>query len=95
MTVPVVNPCGAIQRWAELVDGQVRHLLPAQDHGNPVEDGRLRVTTDWSYAIGAYLTAYSGLPLAVHGIDDPSMAIRDPDNVVFTAVKSPLPDLCE
>lgn len=95
MTVPVVNPWGAIQRRAELVDGEVRHILPEQYHGNPVGDGRSLVTVDWSYAIGAYLTAHSGMPFAVHVIDDMNMGIRDPYNVVLTAVKSPLPDLNE
>jgi SAM-dependent methyltransferase len=95
MTVPVVRPWGDIQRRAAIVDGQVQHLLPEQYHGNPVGDGRSLVTVDWSYAIGAYLTAHSGMPFAVHVIDDMSMGIRDPYNVVLTAVKSPLPDLNE
>jgi SAM-dependent methyltransferase len=95
MTVPVVNPWGAITRRAELRDGEVHHLLPEQYHGNPVGDGRSLVTVDWSYAIGAYLSAQSGLPFAVHVIDDMSMGIRDSANVVLTAVKEPLPDLGE
>lgn len=95
MTVPVVRPWGDIQRRAALVNGEPRHLLPEQYHGNPVGDGRALVTIDWSYAVGAYLTAHSGLPFAVHVIDDLSMGVRDPYNVVLTAVKAPLPDLGE
>jgi hypothetical protein len=95
MTVPVVNPWGDIRRRAALRGSVVEHLLPEQYHGNPVGDGRSLVTVDWSYAIGAYLTAHSGLPFAVHVIDDMSMGIRDPVNVVLTAVKAPLPDLGE
>ena len=95
MTVPVVQPSGQIQRRAELIDGEVRHLMPEHYHGNPVGDGLALVTVDWSYAIGSYLAAQSGLPFAVHVIDDMSMGIRDPYNVVLTAVKGPLPDLGE
>jgi hypothetical protein len=60
-----------------------------------VGDGRSLVTVDWSYAIGAYLTKHSGLPFAVHIIDDMSMGIRDPFNVVLTARKIPLCNLVE
>lgn len=95
MTVPVVNPWGETARRAELRDGSVRHLLPEQYHGNPVGDRRSLVTIDWSYGIGAYLTAHSGMPFVVHVIDDLSMGIRDPYNVVLTAIKAPLPDLGE
>lgn len=93
MTVPVVRPWGEISRRAEIRDGQVHHLLPAQYHGNPVGDGRSLVTFDWSYSIGAYLTAHSGLHFTVHVIDDMSMGIRDPYNVVLTGIKADLPDL--
>lgn len=95
MTVPIVNPWGQTERRAELRGGEIRHLLPEKYHGNPVSDGRSLVTIDWSYAIGAYLTAHSGLHFTVHVIDDMSMGIRDPYNVVLTAVKAPLPDLGE
>ena len=95
MTVPVVNPWGETVRRAELRDGTVRHLLPEQYHGNPVGDRRSLVTIDWSHGVGAYLTAHSGIPFAVHVIDDLTMGIRDPYNVVLTAIKAPLPDLGE
>lgn len=95
MTVPVVRPWKDIVRRAALIDGEIVHLLPESYHGNPVGDGRALVTIDWSYGVGAYLTKHSGLPFAVHVIDDMSMGIRDPFNVVLTAVKSPLPDLAE
>lgn len=95
MTVPVVRPWANVQRRAAITEGVVRHILPEQYHGNPVGDGRALVTVDWSYAIGAYLTAQSGLPFAMHVIDDLSMGIRDPWNVVLTATKAPLPNLGE
>lgn len=95
LTVPVVHPWGEIRRRAEIRNGEVHHLLPEQYHGNPVGDGRALVTVDWSYGIGAYLTAHSGLHFAVHVIDDMDMGIRDPVNVVLTGVKMPLPDLDE
>ncbi len=95
MTVPVLRPWADIVRRAMIEDGHIRHLLPEQYHGNPVGDGRALVMIDWSYAIGAYLMAHSGLPFTVHVIDDLTMGIRDPWNVVLTAVKTPLPDLGE
>lgn len=95
MTVPVVNPWGAIQQRAELYNGVLHHLLPEQFHGNPIGDGRSLVTVDWSYGIGSYLTKLSGLDFTVHVIDDMSMGIRDPYNVVLTAVKFEHSDLGE
>lgn len=95
MCVPVVQPYGQTRRRAALVDGQVQHLDEPQYHGNPVGDGRALVTVDWSLGIGAYLTAQSGLPFAAHLINDLSLGIADPWNVVLTAVKSPLADLGE
>jgi hypothetical protein len=95
MTVPVVNHWGTTQRRASLKDGQVVHHLPEQYHGNPVGDGRSLVTVDWSYGIGAYLTAKSGVPFSVLVIDDMSMGIRDPYNTLLVATKEPLADLQE
>jgi SAM-dependent methyltransferase len=87
MTVPVVRPFQTTQRRASLSNGKIVHLLPEQYHGNPVADGRALVTVDWSYGIGAFLTAHSGMPFVVHVIDDLSLGIRDPVNVVLTAEK--------
>lgn len=95
MTVPVVRPWGTTQRRASLKDGQVVHHLPEQYHGNPVGDGKSLVTVDWSYGIGAYLTAKSGVPFSVLVLDDMTMGIRDPYNTLLVATKEPLPDLQE
>lgn len=95
MTVPVVRHFGVTERRASLTDEGVVHHLPEQYHGNPVSDGRSLVTVDWSYDIGAYLSAASGIPFVVMLIDDMSMAIRDPVNAILIGRKSPLPDLGE
>ena len=95
MTVPVVRFYGVTERRASLTDAGVVHHLPEQYHGNPVSDGRSLVTVDWSYDIGAYLSAASGIPFVVMLIDDMSMAIRDPHNVIVSGRKAPLPDLGE
>ncbi len=95
MTVPVVRPWSTTSRRAALIDGEIVHLQEERYHGNPVGDGRSLVTVDWSYQIGAYLSAQSGLPFTVHVIDDMELAIRDPFNVVLAAVKASLPELDE
>lgn len=95
MTVPVVDPWGEIKRRASLKDGEIIHHLEEQYHGNPVADGRSLVTVDWSYQIGAYLSAHSGMGFAVMDITDMEQGIRDSANVVLYGKKSPLPDLGE
>ena len=88
MTVPVVRGWGQTERRAALVDGTVHHLLDPQYHGNPVGDGRSLVTVDWSYDIGSYLAAASGLSVTVSVVDDLSQGIRDPYNVLIVAKKA-------
>ncbi len=96
MTVPIMNPFGTTVRRASLSpDGEVVHHLEESYHGNPVGDGRSLVTVDWSYQIGPYLSAASGIPFTVLVIDDMSMGIRDPYNAVVVGHKAALPDLGE
>lgn len=96
MTVPVVRGWGATERRARLAaDGSVEHLLPEQYHGNPVGDGRSLVTVDWSYDIGSYLAAASGLSVTVVLVDDMGNAIRDPWNTLIVARKVSAVDLGE
>jgi SAM-dependent methyltransferase len=89
MTVPVVDPWGETVRRASLIDEEIVHHLPEQYHGNPVGDGRFLVTVDWSYNIGSYLTAQSGIGFTVMDIDDMEQGIRDFANVVLYAKKFP------
>lgn len=89
MTVPVVDPWGETVRRASLIDEEIVHHLPEQYHGNPVGDGRSLVTVDWSYNIGSYLTAQSGIGFTVMDIDDMEQGIRDFANVVLYAKKFP------
>lgn len=95
MTVPVVRGWGPTERRARLVGGQVEHLLPPEYHGNPVGDGRSLVTVDWSYDIGSYLAAQSGLSVTVMTVDDLGRGIRDPWNVLVVARKNAVVDLGE
>ncbi|MCS6891441.1 MAG: class I SAM-dependent methyltransferase, partial [Rhodovarius sp.] len=95
LTVPVVRHFGRTQRRARLTPCGIQHILPEQYHGNPVGDGRSLVTIDWSYDIGAYLTAHSGIPWVVMVIDDMSMGIRDPYNTILIGWKAQIPDLEE
>lgn len=96
MTVPIMHPFGSTVRRASLLpNGEVQHHLEAAYHGNPVGDGRALVTVDWSYDIGPYLSAASGIPFTVLVLDDMGMGIRDPYNAVVVAHKSPPADLGE
>lgn len=88
MTVPIVNNWGVTTTRASLINGNIVHHLPEQYHGNPVGNGRSLVTVDWSYDIGAQLSRHSSLNFTVVVIDDMSIGVRDPHNVVLCARKS-------
>jgi SAM-dependent methyltransferase len=92
MTLPTMHAFGVSKRRASEGPNGVVHHLPAQYHGNPVGERKSLVTMDWSYDIGAYLTAASGMPFVVMLIDDMSMGIRDPFNTVLVGRQAPLPD---
>jgi SAM-dependent methyltransferase len=87
LSVPIVRPFGNSERRAMRENGAIRHLMPEEYHGSPVGNGRVLVTVDWSYDIGAYLSARSGLPFVVNLIDDMRFGIRDAYNIVLSAKK--------
>src|SRR5690606_12459429 len=61
-TVPMVRGRNPARRRAELVDGEVRHLIePPEYHGNPLGGGAL-VTVDWGWDIAAYFLRHGGMP---------------------------------
>lgn len=93
LTVPVAVPFGETRQRARTDDGVVTHLLPEIYHGNPVGDGRSLVTVDWSYDIGAYLSARSGMAFTVLVLDDMRIGVRDSVNAVLVARKPALADL--
>ena len=82
MTVPIANGVRPSLRRAELRDGAVRHLLPAEYHGNPMSSDGSLVTFDWGYDIVDYLALHSGLAVTLVLTDDLSRGIH----AVFTDV---------
>lgn len=95
MTVPVVRYWETSVRRAQMTDRGVVNLLPELFHGNPVGDGKSLVTIDWGYDIAAYLTRFSGISFIALVIDDMSMGVRDPNNVILAGRKTVFPDLGE
>lgn len=90
-TVPLVNKELPSRVRAQMVDGQVVYLEPAQYHGNPVGDGRALVTMDWGYDICRYIFDSCGLYTHIVHIDDLSHGVRAEFPEVLVTVK-PLPE---
>ncbi|MGV3552397.1 class I SAM-dependent methyltransferase [Rhizobium sp.] len=94
MTVPVVNRFGPSRRRArELMPGIVKHLLPAEYHGNPVSEEGSLVTIDWGYDIAAQLAQASGMYFVMQTFENPDFGIRDECNQILIGYKAPLPDI--
>ena len=65
----------SVQR-ARLENGQVRELLPAEYHGNPVGDSKALVTFDWGRDFESKLYAWSGVEALVLDRVDKIMGIE-------------------
>lgn len=92
-TVPIVLEGQSSRRRAErLPDGSINYLLPAQYHGNPVDDQGSLVTIDWGDDICQAIAHASGMTTEVYVIDDLSRGIRAKYIKVFVSRK-PI-DLC-
>jgi SAM-dependent methyltransferase len=87
-TVPIVLEGQSSRRRAErLPDGSINHLLPAQYHGNPVNDMGSLVTIDWGDDICQVIAHASGMSTEVYVIDDLSRGIRAKYIEVFVSRK--------
>lgn len=87
-TVPVVLEGHSSSRRAErLLDGSINHLLPAQYHGNPVDDQGSLVTIDWGDDICQSIAESTGMTTEVYVIDDLSRGIRAKYIEVFVSRK--------
>jgi len=76
-TVPIVRKDQPSQIRAELDEnGEVRHLLPEQYHGNPVDQKGSLVTRDWGYDICTFIQNHSGLLTTMVHFDDLEHGIR-------------------
>jgi SAM-dependent methyltransferase len=69
-TTPVLLDKQTVVRAVE-EDGNVKHLLPPQYHGNPIDPEGSLVVRDWGGDIVAYIKASSGLKTEVLDFDDP------------------------
>lgn len=86
-TVPMVRGRHPSRRRAELVDGEVRHLVePPEYHGNPLGGGAL-VTIDWGWDIAGYFLQHGGLFTTIHDVDRIELGIRASLNHVLVAAK--------
>ncbi len=76
-TVPLVNKHESSRLRARLCDdGEIDHLLPAEYHGNPIDDRGSLVTVDWGFDIAQHIFEASGLNTEIVFIDDLSKGIR-------------------
>jgi SAM-dependent methyltransferase len=76
-TVPLVNKTGASEICAERgEEGEIRHLLEPEYHGNPVSDQGSLVTRRWGYDICEYIFRSSGLFTRIIYMDALEWGIR-------------------
>jgi SAM-dependent methyltransferase len=93
MTVPIVQRLRRSQRRAALVNGEVKHILPAEFHGNPISGEGSIVTVDWGYDIVSYLQHHSALSFIMCQIDNIDLGIRADFNEILIGLKHPIPAL--
>lgn len=86
-TVPLVNKHRPSVTRARFLEGEIRHLLPPEYHGNPVGDGRALVVTDWGYDICDRIHRASGLFTHTLHIDDLHHGIRAEYIEILVTVK--------
>ena len=86
-TVPITRYREPSRRRARLGAGGVEHLLPAEYHGDPVNDGGALVTVDWGWDISQQIFDSSGLFTHVFHIDDLTRGIRAAHIEVFATMK--------
>ncbi len=76
-TAPLVNKEKPSKRRAIVAgNGQIRHLEPAQYHGNPISEEGVLVTMDWGYDIARHIFDASGLFTSIFYFDDIHYGIR-------------------
>jgi SAM-dependent methyltransferase len=94
LTVPIVRKSLPSQRRASISpEGNIHHILPAEYHGNPIDDSGSLVTIDWGYDIGSYFQANNFGSATIVYIDDIEMGIRAEFIEVIVARKSVFPIL--
>ena len=75
-SVPIVNKDKPSARRARIENGQIKHLVPAQYHGDGFGGPKSLVTFDWGYDICRHIFDACGLFTHIIHIDDVSKGIR-------------------
>ncbi len=76
-TVPLINKWNrSACRATRTSDGRIQHLLPAEYHGNPVDENGSLVTFDWGYDICRDIFDHSAMSTVIIRIEDIHRGIR-------------------
>ena len=76
-SVPIMNKSLPTQRWAALnADNTVNFIMPAEYHGNPIDDKGSLVTMHYGYDLAGMITQHTGCPTTIVQIDNIELGIR-------------------
>ena len=76
-SVPLINKSRATERWAAIKqDGSVDFLMPAEYHGNPVDESGSLVTMHYGYDLAGIITKHTDCPTTIVQIDNIELGIR-------------------
>jgi SAM-dependent methyltransferase len=90
-TAPKHRTLDRTRQRAELTpEGEVRHLLPAEYHGNPIGDNKALVTWDYGYDFEALASSWVGVGVQAHHRVDRGRGLDAEFNEVFVIRKPPV-----
>ena len=76
-SVPIMNKSLPTQRWAALnADNSVDFIMPAEYHGNPVNEKGALVTMHYGYDLAGVITQHTQCPTTIVQIDNIELGIR-------------------
>jgi SAM-dependent methyltransferase len=76
-SVPIMNKSLPTQRWAALKpDNSIDFIMPAEYHGNPVDDNGALVTMHYGYDLAGMITQHTQCPTIIIQIDNIELGIR-------------------
>lgn len=84
-----------VQRAKLTKAGNVKHLLEAQYHGNPIGDGKALVTFDYGYDFEALLSEWSGVSVETVQTSNRGLGLDGEFNEVFVIRKPARPESSE
>lgn len=75
-SVPIMNKSLPTQRWAALKsDGLIDFIMPAEYHGNPVDEKGSLVTMHYGYDLAGIITQHTQCPTTIVQIDNIELGI--------------------